>query len=59
MAVLTAPKESSHAEEQMVEQMMLEEALGAVVVSDEKTNGDGKEWDYGGGPERKNCEGQT
>ena len=59
MAVLTAPKESSHAEEQMVEQMMLEEALGAVVVSDEKTRGDGKERDYGGGPERKNCEGQT
>ena len=39
--------------------MMLEEALGAVVVSDEKTCGDGKERDYGGGPERKNCEGQT
>ena len=38
---------------------MLEEALGAVVVSNEKTRGDGKERDYGGGPERKNCEGQT
>ena len=39
--------------------MMLEEAFGAVVVSDKKTGGDGKERDYGGGPERKNCEGQT
>ena len=59
MTVLTAPEESSHAEEQMVEQMMLEKAFGAVVVSNEKTGGDGKEWDYGGGPKGKNCECQT
>ena len=39
--------------------MMVEEVLGPIVVSYEKTGGDRKEWDYGGGPKGKNKERQT